>query len=94
QPKKPKAFSVDTPQTSAQTMSQTLWKNLTLADWLMVFAYVNAHPSVPQKDIVKHFSTLKTGGLLFLQPTLSRKLDDHLELQNCVNINPSALSSK
>ncbi|KAG8217064.1 hypothetical protein J3R82DRAFT_5063, partial [Butyriboletus roseoflavus] len=69
-------------------------KNLTLADWLTVLAYVNAHPSVPQKDIVKHFSTLKTGALLFSQLTLSQKLDDCLELQNCVDANPSTLSSK
>ena len=72
QPKKPKAWrlGVDTPQTSAQT-TQTSRKNLTLADWLTVFDYVDAHPSVPQKEVVKHFSTLKTGALLFSQPTLS-----------------------
>ena len=92
-PKKPKALGDNTPGTSAQT-TQTSRKNLTLADWLTVFAYVDAHPSVPQKDIVKHFGTLKTGALLFSQPTLSRKLDDRLDLENRVNANPSALSSK
>ena len=92
-PKKSKVLGVDMPRTSAQT-TQTSRKNLTLADWLTIFAYIDAHPSVPQKDVVKHFSTLKIGALLFSQPTLSRKLDDRSDLQNRVNANPSALSSK
>ena len=45
-----------------------------LSDWLTVFAYVDAHPSVSQIEVVKHFRTLKTGALLFSQSTLSWKL--------------------
>ncbi|KAF8433097.1 hypothetical protein L210DRAFT_960474 [Boletus edulis BED1] len=73
QPKKLKAIS------HAQMATQTSPQNLTLSDWLMVFAYVDAHPSIPQKDIVKHFGTLKTGALNFTQSTLSHKLKNHSE---------------
>ena len=37
-------------------------------------------------EVVKHFSSLKTGALLFLQPTLAWQLNDHLSLQEHVNI--------
>ena len=45
QPKKPKVK--DTPATSAQP-ARTTRPNLTLSDWLTVFAYVDAHQAEPE----------------------------------------------
>jgi hypothetical protein len=50
QPKKPKVN--DTPATSAQPAAHTAARqNLTLNDWLTVFAYIDAHPAISQCDI-------------------------------------------
>jgi len=59
-----------------------------------VYSYVDSHPNASQADIVRHFSTLATGALVFDQSTLSRKLRDHPKMEACVNSNPTALSSK
>ena len=40
-------------------------KNLTLADWLTVYDFVDEHPKATQGDIVRHFATLKSGALIF-----------------------------
>ncbi|OJA10065.1 hypothetical protein AZE42_10564 [Rhizopogon vesiculosus] len=56
QPKKPKVN--DTPATSAQPAAHTAARqNLTLNDWLTVFAYIDAHPAISQCDIER--STLE-----------------------------------
>ncbi|KIO09703.1 hypothetical protein M404DRAFT_131784 [Pisolithus tinctorius Marx 270] len=62
------------PWTSAQLPKTSCQQNLTLSDWMAVYSYVDSHPNVPQADIVRHFSTLTTGALLFDQSTLSQKL--------------------
>jgi hypothetical protein len=73
-PKQPKCTSTqDTPRTTAQPEVMTQ-QNLTLFDWLTVYAYINAYPAVTQGDVVRHFTTLKTGKLIFNQSTLSQKL--------------------
>ncbi|KIM55682.1 hypothetical protein SCLCIDRAFT_134184, partial [Scleroderma citrinum Foug A] len=46
-------------------------QNLTLSDWMTVYSYVDLYPNVSQADIVRHFSTLTTGALVFDQYTLS-----------------------
>ncbi|KAG1887182.1 hypothetical protein F4604DRAFT_1720679 [Suillus subluteus] len=93
QQKKPKVKN--TPVTSAQPATvHTARQNLTLSDWLTVFAYVDAHPTVSQSDIVNHFKNLQTGAFIFTQSTLSRKLRERSILEARINDNPNALSSK
>ncbi|KIN96754.1 hypothetical protein M404DRAFT_162363, partial [Pisolithus tinctorius Marx 270] len=82
------------PATSAQLAQSTTQSNLTLSDWMIVFAYVDAHPALPQKQVVEHFWTLKSGVLVFTQATLSCKLHGQQTLKACINHNPNALSSK
>jgi hypothetical protein len=82
------------PPTSAQAPQATTQQNLTLYDWMTVYAYVDAHPTAAQGNIVRHFATLKTGQLIFDQSTLSHKLREHLKLESCINDNPAALTSK
>ncbi|KAF9218622.1 DDE-domain-containing protein [Gyrodon lividus] len=82
--------------TSAQlpVAQSTTRSNLTLSNWMTVFAYVDSHPTLPQNCIVEHFQTLKSGALIFTQSTLCRKLRDREALEVHVYDNPNALSSK
>jgi len=41
-----------------------------LADWLLVYAYIDAHPGVSQAIIMEHFQTRYEGALIFNQSTL------------------------
>jgi hypothetical protein len=82
----------DAPATSA-TKSKGR-QNLTLHDWLTVFAYMDAHPDMGQGQIVQHFATRKEGTLTFTQPTLSRKIEKRSELEERAKSTPNALSSK
>lgn len=82
------------PRTSAQLPKTSSRQNLTLSDWMTVYSYVDLYPNVSQADIVRHFSTLATGALVFDQSTLSRKLRDCTKMEARVNSNPTALSSK
>ncbi|KAG2123047.1 hypothetical protein BD769DRAFT_1472728 [Suillus cothurnatus] len=59
----------------------TTRKNLTLNDWLVVFAYIDTHPHQSQAEIVLHFENELTGALA-------------LKLEARINSNPNALSSK
>ena len=68
--------------------------NLTLHDWMTVFAYIDEHPDTSQADVVQDFATRQTGALHFTQSTLSRKLKERANLGHRVHDNPSALSSK
>lgn len=67
---------------------------MTLHDWMTVFAYIDDHPLLGQADIVEHFKTKKENALEFTQSTLSRKLKNRDQLDERVQSNPSALSSK
>ena len=80
--------------TSAKPVKSNKHKNLTLHDWLTVFSFINSHPNTPQDRVVDHFKTLQEGALKFNQSTLSRKLKNHMELEQQVNSHPSALSGK
>ncbi|KIO06484.1 hypothetical protein M404DRAFT_484565 [Pisolithus tinctorius Marx 270] len=86
--------SEDTPVTSAKQQNTGTRENLTLHDWMTVFAYIDEHPSVSQEDVVQHFAALHTGALVFTQPTLSRKLKARTNLEQRIDDHPSALSSK
>lgn len=81
-------------RTSAHTLEATSRQNLTLSDWLAVYAFIDTHPSATQADVVRHFATLQTGKLIFNQSTLSRKLRERPKMEARINDNPAALSSK
>ncbi|KIK75662.1 hypothetical protein PAXRUDRAFT_80641, partial [Paxillus rubicundulus Ve08.2h10] len=80
-PAKKQKNKQDVPSTSAQPAQSTTRSNLTLSDWITVFAYIDSHPTVPQNCVVNHFRTLKSGALVFTQATLSRKLHSRLALE-------------
>ena len=82
------------PETSAKSTVTKRRDNLTLQDWLIVFAFVDAHPTLSQERVVDHFSSLEKGALKFTQSTLSRKIKQRQDLEERVNSNPSALLSK
>ncbi|KAG2358632.1 hypothetical protein BDR07DRAFT_1337500, partial [Suillus spraguei] len=82
------------PATSAKPHKVTTRKNLTLNDWLAVFAYIDTHPHQSQAEIVLHFEKEPTGALAFSQSALSRALKRQPELEARVNSNQNALSSK
>ena len=69
------------PATSALPPIDDKRRNLTLADWMMVYAYIDSHPDANQGEIVKYFRTHPSGQLIFDQSTLSRKLQDP---QSCI----------
>ena len=91
--KREKTEDSNTPS-GTSTPPATSRKNLTLADWLTVYAYVDQHPTAKQGDVVRHFATLESGALIFDQSTLSRKLRERPDMEARVNDDPSALSSK
>ncbi|KAG2089013.1 hypothetical protein BD769DRAFT_1527567, partial [Suillus cothurnatus] len=84
----------DAPATSAKPHKVTTRKNLTLNDWLVVFAYIDTHPHQSQAKIVLHFEKELTGALAFSQSALSRALKRRPELEARINSNPNTLSSK
>ncbi|KAI6139959.1 hypothetical protein BKA82DRAFT_154053 [Pisolithus tinctorius] len=46
-----------TPATSAILAKPKRHENLTLNDWLTVFAYIDEHPDLPQDQVVSYFSS-------------------------------------
>jgi hypothetical protein len=94
-PRPPRKKKNDTPKSSAQPIQEAARQNLTLYDWMTVFAYIDtlAKP-INQVAIVEHFRSLPTGALIFTQSTLSRKLKMRETLEQRVGSNPNALSSK
>src|SRR5436190_20387868 len=79
--------SKDSPATSAQPASDMRRRNLTLHDWMTVFAYVDSHQDMSQGDIVAYFHVRKEGALIFTQATLSRKLAQREELEKRTSAN-------
>jgi hypothetical protein len=59
-----------------------------------VFAYIDAHPDLPQERVVRHFKTQPQGALEFTQATLSRKIKNRENLERRIQSYPNALSSK
>jgi hypothetical protein len=93
--KRPPAPRKDTPRTSTKVVTATHHRqNLTLADWFLVFKFMDEHPDIVQSQVVEHFKTCQDGALLFTQSTLSRKLERRAELEARQEANPNALSSK
>ena len=80
---------------SAWPIEKSRHKNLTLFDWMTVYAYVDTLPQpVNQRQVVRHFASRHEGALVFSQPTLSRKLKERPEMEARVHSIPNALSSK
>ncbi|KAJ7224681.1 DDE superfamily endonuclease-domain-containing protein [Mycena pura] len=92
--KKAKIRKEDIPKTSAKPVATTRKPQLTLADWLIVYAYIDTHPNTSQEAIVHHFATRAEGALEFSQSALSRKLGPREEMEKRVESNPNALSGK
>ena len=85
----------EAPKTSAQPIEKHKRENLTLADWMTVYTYVDTLPQpINQGQVVRYFATRPEGALLFSQPTLSRKLKERPEMEARVHSIPNALSSK
>jgi hypothetical protein len=83
----------DAPMTSA--FQPTLTRdNLTLRDWMTVFAYIDNHPDIGQAQVVQYFGTKQKDALRFTQSTLSRKLKTRPVLEARVQSHPNALSTK
>ena len=68
--KKPSTTKKDVPKTSASVKSTVAQhrENLTLADWLTVFKFIDDHPGIKQMQFVRHFklSRLARRALSFL----------------------------
>jgi len=92
-PMQPKLLK-DMPKISAQSPKLQSCKNLTLVDWMMVYAYVDEHPGTYQQQIVKHFKTLSTRALVFNQSILFHKLHKHPKMEAHVTSYPNALLEK
>ena len=93
--RKPKLpVAKDAPRTSGKIIKEHGRENLTLHDWMTVFAFVDQHPGMTQGDIVKHFASKSDGALIFTQCTLSRKMKSREDLERRVISHPNALSSK
>jgi hypothetical protein len=75
------------PKTSTQPAKKGKWDNLTLHDWMTVYGFVDAHPSMSQMEVVNHFKSKPDYALVFNQATLSRKLKNQTEMEERVNSN-------
>ena len=83
-----------TPKTSAQPVTKQGRENLTIYDWLTVFAFWDEHPSMNRTGIINHFKARAEGALLFDQSILSWKWKNRMTIQKQAQATPSALSSK
>jgi hypothetical protein len=94
-PKKRQKKDKDAPETSAVSTEKQPRRNLTLHDWMTVFAYCDKQGStVNQSAVVAHFSSLQRDALFFDQSTLSRKLKNRAQLEQKATAFPNALSSR
>ena len=63
--------SKNIPKTASKVPLINGCKNLTLHDWIVVFAFIDAHPKLSQGDVVKYFGSRPGSALIFTQCTLS-----------------------
>ena len=84
----------DAPKTSAVSADKPRRSNLTMHDWLTVFAYCDKQPKpLNQTTVTSHFQNRKQDALFFTQPTLSHKLGDWQTIEARATSFPNALSS-
>jgi hypothetical protein len=85
----------ETPKSSARPIREMARKNLTLFNWMTVYAYVDTLPQpIKQGDVVRYFAARPEGPLIFTQSTLSCKLQHCSEMEAHAMSNANALSSK
>ena len=66
--KKPRVWKPKNPlATSALPQIDDKRRNLTLADWMTVYTYIDSHPDANQGEIVNYFRTHPSGWLIFDQ---------------------------
>ena len=66
--KKPRVPKPKNPlATSALPQIDDKRRNLTLADWMTVYTYIDSHPDANQGEIVNYFRTHPSGWLIFDQ---------------------------
>ena len=82
------------PATSAISAKSRQRKNLTVNDWLTVFAFIDTHPHISQTSVCDHFRTLADSALEFNQATLSRKLKKREDLEAYATSFPNAVSTR
>ena len=82
------------PATSAISTKSRQHRNLTVNDWLTVFAPTDAHPHISQTSVCDHFCSLANGALEFNQTTLSRKLKKREDLEAYATSFPNAVSTR
>ncbi|KAH8976721.1 hypothetical protein EDB86DRAFT_2820486 [Lactarius hatsudake] len=82
------------PATSAITAKSRQRKNLTVNDWLTVFAFIDTNAGISQTSVCDHFHSLANGALEFNQATLSRKLKKREEVEAYATSFPNAASTK
>ena len=82
------------PATSAISAKSQQRKNLTVHDWLTVFAFIDTHVGITQAAVCNHFHSLADGALEFNQATLSRKLKKREEVEKYATSFPNAVSTK
>ena len=63
----PKGKHADRPETSAKSTVTKQHNNLTLQDWLTIFAFINAHPTLSQERVTGLHGENEA---VLLQPTL------------------------
>ena len=67
---------IETPKSSARAIEERKRENLTLFDWMSVYAYVDTLPQpINQGQVVKYFATRENHALFFTQSTLSHETD-------------------
>ena len=94
-PKRSEGPLKEVAKSSARSVEKTAQTNLTLFDWMTVYAYVDTLPRpINQRKVVLYFATRPEGALSFTQSTLLRKLQHRSEMEAWVHSNPNALSSK
>jgi hypothetical protein len=86
--------SKDAPKTLAKPVASSHRENLTLADWLTVFNFMDTHPLLSQSQVVDYFGSNKDGALVFQQCTLSQKLAKRKEVEEHIGSHPNTLSAK
>ncbi|KAL0564111.1 hypothetical protein V5O48_017943 [Marasmius crinis-equi] len=85
--------SATAPKTTAKPLHEKK-EDLTLANWLEVFDYMDAKPGLTQQQVVNYFASRPSGVLSFKQSALSKKLQKKDELRARVASHPNALLTK
>jgi hypothetical protein len=82
------------PATSSISAKDRRRKNLTVNDWLTVFAFIDTHPGISQASVCNHFCSLADGALVFNQATLSQKLKKREDVKAYATSFPNAVSTR